>query len=89
MFDEIDLKILETIERLSGAPKKDIMKACQPFREFSTIRRRIAALDIQGAILQDRTKEKGRVFVSITPYGREVLAAGRDCCPTKEAEQHE
>lgn len=87
MFDEIDLKILEAVERLSGAPKAEILKACRIDRERTSVSRRIDALDIQGAVLQDKTKEKGRVFVSITPYGLQILAAGRNRCPTKEAEQ--
>ena len=89
MFDEIDLEILEAVERLSGAPKAEILKCCKIDRLPSTIGRRIDALEGFGAVIQDKAKEKGRVFVSITPYGREVLAAGRDRCPTKEAEQHE
>lgn len=88
MFDEIDLEILAAVERLSGAPKAEIAKCCTGVDRLpSTIGRRIDTLSILGAVIQDKTKERGRVFVSITPYGREVLAEGRDRCPTKEAEQ--
>ena len=87
MFDEIDLKILEAVERLSGAPKAEILKACRIDRERTSVSRRIDALDFQGTVLQDKTKEKGRVFVSITPYGREVLAEGRNRRPTGAEQQ--
>ena len=88
MLDEIDFEILEIVKRLSGAPKAEILKCCKIDRLPSTISRRIDALDTLGAVIQDKAKEKGRVFVSITPYGSQILtAAGRDRCPTKEAEQ--
>ena len=89
MLDEIDFEILDTVKRLSGAPKAEILKCCTVDRLPSTIGRRIDNLDALGAVIQDKAKEKGRVFVSITPYGLQILAAGRNRCPTKEAEQHE
>ena len=90
MFDDVDREILAAIEHLAGAQKAEIVKFCRKMgRHDSTIERRIRELDIKGAILQDKTSERGRTFISLTHYGREVLAAGRDRCPTKEAEQHD
>lgn len=75
--DEIDKKILEIVEDLSGSQVKDIIAALEEARSDNVIRRRLNELDVQGCVLQDRTKERGKVFVFLTPYGREVLAAGR------------
>ena len=83
-LDEIDKQILEKIEEFSGCQPAFIWKEIGR-RSKQVIRARINALDIQGAVLQDRGKERGKVFVYITPYGKELLE--QDRCPTKEAEQ--
>lgn len=79
MFDKIDIGILGAVDRISGAPLAEIIKLCRKFgREDSTIRRRIAEMDVLGAVQLDRSKEKGKVFCIMTGYGRDVLAAGRN-----------
>lgn len=76
-LDEIDKKILEKIEEFSGCQLHAIAKAFGDMRSEVTVRARINALDIQGAVLQDRQKERGKVFVYITPYGKELLEQDR------------
>lgn len=74
MFDEIDREILAVVERLSGARQAEIIEQCRELkRKDSTIRRRIREMDVQGAVQLDPSREKGKVFVLITGYGRDVL----------------
>jgi 16S rRNA C1402 (ribose-2'-O) methylase RsmI len=84
-LDEIDKHILEKIEEFSGCQPAFIAREIGR-RSEQIIRGRINALDTQGAVLQDRQKERGKVFVYITPYGKELLE--QDCRPATEAEQH-
>lgn len=88
-MDKIDTKLLEIVERISGAPVHEILKLARDLRSETQLRKRLDAMHTEGCILLDRQSEAGRVFAVITPYGREVLAEGRNRCPTKEAEQHE
>jgi DNA-binding transcriptional regulator PaaX len=90
MFDKIDIGILGTVDRISGAPLAEIIKLCRKFgREDSTIRRRIAEMDVWGAVQLDRSKEKGKVFCIITGYGRDILAEGRKTAQPQGAGQHD
>jgi DNA-binding MarR family transcriptional regulator len=73
MLDEIDIEILTTIGRVSDSPKAEIIKICSVDRAITTIGRRIDALAEEGYVLQDKTRERGRVFVSITPAGSLAL----------------
>lgn len=84
-LDEIDKKILEKIKENSGCQLTVIANALRDKRSEATVRARINALDIRGAVLQDRQKERGKVFVSITPFGQELLEQDRR--PAAEAEQ--
>lgn len=83
-LDEIDKQILEKIEEFSGCQPAFIARGIGR-RSENVIRGRINALDVQGAVLQDRAKERGKVFVYITPFGRELLEQDRR--PAAEAEQ--
>lgn len=75
-LDEIDKQILEKVDEFSGCQPAFIAKEIGK-RSKPAIRERINALDVQGAVLQDREKERGKVFVYITPYGKELLGQDR------------
>jgi DNA-binding MarR family transcriptional regulator len=77
MLDEIDLEILATVSRFPHSPKADILKLCSIDRDRTTLGRRIDALAQACLVLQDKTRERGRVFVSITPEGERLLAEGK------------
>jgi len=79
MLDEIDIEILATVAQRSDSLKVEIFRICSVDRATSTIGRRIDALAQAGLVLQDKTREKGRVFVSITPEGEKLLP-GQVCC---------
>jgi hypothetical protein len=88
MYDEIDINLLEKVDRISGAQVSEVLVLARGSRSETQLRTRLNELDIQGAILLDRRKEKGKVFAIITPHGREVLAEGRNRCPLG-GEQHD
>jgi len=50
-----------------------MVKICYVDRDRTTLGRRINSLAQEGYVLQDRTKERGRVFVSITQEGEKLL----------------
>jgi DNA-binding MarR family transcriptional regulator len=77
MLDEIDLEILATVARFSDSPKVEILRICSVDRAITTVGRRIDALAEEGYVLQDKTRERGRVFVSITPAGSLALEEGK------------
>jgi predicted transcriptional regulator len=77
MLDEIDVEILATVARFSDSPKAKIVRICSVDRERSTLGRRIDALAQAGLVLQDKTRERGRVFVRITPAGSLALEEGK------------
>lgn len=77
MLDEIDLEILATVSRFPHSPKADILKLCSIDRDRTTLGRRIDALAQASLVLQDKTRERGRVFVSITPAGSLALEEGK------------
>ncbi len=91
VFDKIDRQILENVETFSGSQLSTISESCQ--RETglkdSAIRHRIDRLDVLGAVLEDRAKSRGKVFVTITGYGRDVLKEGRKTAQPKGAGQHD
>ena len=53
------------------------MRICSVDRAITTVGRRIDALAEEGYVLQDKTRERGRVFVSITPAGSLALEEGK------------
>jgi predicted transcriptional regulator len=77
MLDEIDIEILETVARFSDSLKADILKKCSVGRDRTTVGRRIDGLEADGLVLQDKSRERGRVFVTITQEGEELLAEGK------------
>jgi hypothetical protein len=82
-LDEIDKKILETVEEKSGSQVKDIIVALDRIRSDGVIRARMNALEIRGCILQDRRAQRGKVFAVITRQGREFLAERRTAAQTR------
>jgi hypothetical protein len=76
-MDRIDNKLLEIVEDISGAPVHEILRQARDLRSETQLRKRLDALSIQGYIILDRQSEVGKVFATITPYGKEILAAGR------------
>lgn len=82
-LDEIDKKILETVEEKSGSQVKDIIVALDRIRSEGVIRARMNALEIRGCILQERRAQRGKVFAVITPHGREFLAERRTAAQTR------
>jgi len=89
-IDEIDRQILEKVEEFSGSQLSAIAENCVSITGLkdSAIRHRIDRLDILGAVLEDRAKSRGKVFVTITGYGRSILEEGRARCPPG-GEQHD
>jgi len=81
-LDKIDKRILEKVVELAECQAAVIAKDLAGLRSESVIRARINSLDLLGAVIQDRTKERGKVFVTITPYGLELLR--RDCRSNEE-----
>lgn len=77
MLDEIDIEILATVARFDESLKAEILKICSVDRDRTTIGRRIDALAQVGLVLQDKTRERGRVFVRITPAGLLALEEGK------------
>jgi len=53
------------------------LRICSVDRAITTVGRRIDALAEEGYVLQDKTRERGRVFVSITPAGSLALEEGK------------
>ena len=84
MLDEIDIEILSTVAQRSDSLKAEIIRFCSADRAKATIDRRINALTQAGLILQDKTRQKGRVFVIITPAGEKLLAGRTRCQPGGE-----
>lgn len=82
-LDEIDEKILETVEEKSGSQVKDIIVALDRIRSEGIIRARMNALEIRGCILQERRAQRGKVFAVITRQGREFLAERRTAAQTR------
>jgi hypothetical protein len=87
MYDKIDIKLLESVDRISGAQVSEVIALARGSRSETQLRTRLNKLNIQGAIILERQREKGKVFAIITPYGRELLAEGRNRRPATEAEQ--
>jgi predicted transcriptional regulator len=77
MLDEIDIEILATVARFSDSLKADILKRCSVGRDRTTVGRRIDGLAEAGLVLQDKSRERGRVFVRITPAGSLALEEGK------------
>jgi len=82
-LDEIDKKILETVEEKSGSQVKEIIVALDRIRSDGAIRARMNALEIRGCILQERRAQRGKVFAVITRQGREFLAERRTAAQTR------
>jgi hypothetical protein len=74
-MDSIDEKLLKIVEEVSHAPVYEVLKLARHLRSETQLRKRLEVLSFNGLIQLDRTSEAGRVFVTITPSGRE--AAGR------------
>lgn len=83
-LDKIDREILERVRKLSGSQAKEIIQTLGNIRAEGTIRTRMDALEIQGCVLQDRKTERGKVFVTITSLGIDLLEAGRTREPASE-----
>ncbi len=76
-MDKIDLELLKKVEHCSGAQVSEVLALARGLRSETQLRMRLNALEIRGYVIQDRKSEAGKVFVTITPSGREIL--GDEC----------
>ena len=84
IFDEIDISVLTAVEEKSGCQQADIIKSLRESgRSDSTVGRRIRELDVKGAVQLDTARERRKVFVIITGYGKDILKERRDSRPPK------
>ena len=72
-MDKIDVELLKKIENCSGAQVSEVLALVRGLRSETQLRLRLNALEIQGYVIQDRKSEAGKVFVAITPNGRDIL----------------
>lgn len=72
-MDELDKKILSAVSDLSGSLQSEIIRSVESELSEHAIRDRITRLSLLGAVYLDKTKQRNRVFVSITGYGKELL----------------
>ena len=76
-MDKIDIELLKKIENHSGERVSEVIALVRGLRSETQLRFRLNVLEIQGYIIQDRKSEAGRVLVSITPSGCEILGDER------------
>ena len=76
-MDKIDLELLKKVEHCSGAQVSEVLALARGLRSETQLRTRLNALEFLGHVVQDRKSEAGKVFVAITPSGREVLGGER------------
>lgn len=72
-MDKIDVELLKKIENCSGAQVSEVLALVRGLRSETQLRLRLNALEIRGYVIQDRKSEAGKVFVAITPNGRDIL----------------
>jgi len=81
-LDKIDKRILEKVVELAECQAAVIAKDLAGLRTKTVIRGWINLPDPPGAGNPDRDKGRWKVFVTITPYGLELLR--RDCRSNEE-----
>lgn len=73
-MDKIDIKLLKNVMNSPGAQVSEVLALARGLRSETQLRMRLNVLETQGYVIQDRKSEAGKVFVAITPSGREILA---------------
>jgi hypothetical protein len=74
-MDKIDVELLKNVKNSSGARVSEVLALVRGLRSETQLRSRLNVLEIQGYVILDRKSEAGKVFVAITPPGREILGA--------------